>query len=84
MYFLNLRDYPHIEVMTTKYPQDGTKKIGVRPYHYPHYHKPEMEKMVEDMLKSGVFRPSQSLFSSLMSLIRKGDGTWGFCVDYRT
>lgn len=34
------------------------------------------------MILEGIIRPSNSPFSASMSLARKKDGTWRFCVDY--
>jgi hypothetical protein len=61
--------------------QEGAKPTCVRPYHYPYYQKEEIEKLVKEMLSSGVIRPSQSPYSSHMLLVRKADGNWRMCVD---
>lgn len=63
--------------------KQGTNLVNVRPYRYAFQQKTKMEKLMDEMLKSGVIRPSNSLYSSLVLIVRKKDGNWCFCVDYR-
>ena len=42
-----------------------------------------MEKMTEELLDVGFIQHSSSPFSSPMVLIKKKDGTWKMCIDYK-
>ena len=62
----------------------NTTPINVRPYRYPQFQKSEIKKQVLELLSSSLIQPSMSPYSSLVLLVKKKDGTWRMCVDYRT
>jgi hypothetical protein len=61
----------------------GKPPVAVRPYRYPALHKDELERQCAAMLDQGIIRRSSSAFSSPVLLVKKTDGSWRFCVDYR-
>jgi hypothetical protein len=42
-----------------------------------------MEALILQLLQSNVIRPSVSPYSSSAILVKKKDGTWRLCIDYR-
>nr|XP_051190735.1 uncharacterized protein LOC127304062 [Lolium perenne] len=62
----------------------NTAPVAVRPYRYPQLQKDELERQVAVMLAQGIIRISTSPFCAPVLLVRKTDGTWRFCIDFRT
>jgi len=60
----------------------NSSPVYVRLYRYPHFQKAEIEKQIEEMLSDSMIQPSHSLFSSLVLLVKKKDGSRRFCVDF--
>lgn len=73
-----LREYDHHIPLVP-----GAHPINVRPYRYSPQQKSEIEAQVATMLRHGVIAHSTSSFASPVLLVKKKDGTWRFCIDYR-
>ena len=89
-----LTEFEHVFVVPTTLPsarthdhhiplQPNQELVSVRPYRYPYYQKIEIERMVKEFLDSSLIRPSTNPFSSPVLLVKKTDGGWQFCIDYR-
>jgi hypothetical protein len=63
--------------------KSGTQPVAVWPYRYPAAHKDELERQRAAMIEQGIVRHNDSPFSSPVLLVKKPDGSWRFCVDYR-
>jgi hypothetical protein len=61
----------------------GARPVNIRPYRYPPAMKTKIEKQIVEMLAQGLIQSSASLFSSPVLLVKKKDGTYRFCVDFR-
>ena len=62
---------------------EGSQPVCQRPYRYPFYQKNEIEKIVRELLSVGLIKNSTSPFASPVLLVRKADGSWRMCIDYR-
>jgi hypothetical protein len=61
----------------------GSTPVAVRLNRYLAAHKDELECQCAAMIEQGVVHHSDSPFSSPVLLVKKADGSWCFCVDYR-
>ncbi|GJR51161.1 putative mitochondrial protein [Tanacetum coccineum] len=58
--------------------------INISPYRYPPNQKDTIKAMVKELLDSGVIRPSNSPFLSHIVMVKKKDGSWRMCIEYRS
>ena len=61
----------------------GAQPVNSRPYRHKPELKTEIERQVNELLDSGVIQKSTSNFASPAILVKKKDGTWRLCIDYR-
>lgn len=61
----------------------GAQPVNQRAYRHKPELKTEIERQVTELLESGIIQRSTSQFSLPAILVKKKDGTWRLCVDYR-
>lgn len=61
----------------------GSDPPNLRPYRVPHYQKESMENIIAELIQSQEIQISDSPYSSPAVMVRKKDGSWRLCVDYR-
>lgn len=61
----------------------GAQPVNIRAYYLKPELKTEVECQIAEMLKAGFIQKSSSPFSSPIILVKKKDGTWRICIDYR-
>ena len=61
----------------------GSTPIRKKSYRQSHRNKSEIERLVHELLDTGVIKRSKSPFSAPVILVRKKDGLYRLCIDYR-
>ncbi|GJV32485.1 putative mitochondrial protein [Tanacetum coccineum] len=61
----------------------NTTPINIRPYKNPLNQNDAIELMVKELLEARVIRDNQSSFSSPIVMVKKKNGSWRMCIDYR-
>ncbi|CAM8925392.1 unnamed protein product [Rhodiola kirilowii] len=62
---------------------EGANPINQRPYRYSTLQKDVIDKLIQDMLHQGIIQYSTSPYASPVILVKKKDGSWRLCIDYR-
>ena len=53
------------------------------PRRLPYAYREDNKQQITDMLQQGVIQPSHSLWASPIVLVKKKEGKYRFCIDYR-
>eukprot|EP00253_Pinus_taeda_P006192 PITA_06192 len=80
---LPLKMLPNREIEHKIEVKAGSDQVNIKPYRYPHHQKTEIERLIQDLLKCGIISKSKSPYAAPMVLVRKKDGSFRLCFDYR-
>jgi Reverse transcriptase (RNA-dependent DNA polymerase) len=61
----------------------NARAVNLRPYRYSHFQKLELDKVIEELLSNKIIQPSTNPYASPALLVKKKDGSWRLCMDYR-
>ena len=73
----------HTNVVQHKIDTGNSRPIRQYPRRLPFAYREETSKQVAEMLDQGVIQASSSPWASPIVLVKKKDGTFRFCIDYR-
>ena len=73
----------HTTVVEHRIDTGDSTPIRQYPRRLPHHYRAEVDRQVNEMLSQGVVQPSNSPWASPIVLVKKKDGSYRFCVDYR-
>jgi hypothetical protein len=57
---------------------------NICPYRHPFSQKNEIEKIVQELLNTGVICPSMIPYSSTVVMVLQKEGSWNMCPNFRT
>eukprot|EP00794_Sanderia_malayensis_P011722 gene11722-biopygen9393 len=73
----------HTSVTMHKIDTGNSPPIRQYPRRLPYHYRSEVDQQVADMLAQSVIQPSTSPWASPVVLVKKKDGSYRFCIDYR-
>lgn len=83
VFALNDEDMGFTDTIRHRIYTNDSRPIKQRMRRLPHQMAEEADKQVDDMLKRGVIEKSSSPWAAGVVLVKKKDGSFRFCVDYR-
>ncbi|MCG8032936.1 MAG: DDE-type integrase/transposase/recombinase, partial [Candidatus Thiodiazotropha taylori] len=83
VFAMNDEDMGFTDIIKHQIDTNESRPIKQRMRRLPHQMAEEADKQVDDMLKRGVIEKSNSPWAAGVVLVRKKDGSFRFCVDYR-
>lgn len=79
----NEEDFGHTRLVQHQIPTSNAPPIRQRYRPVPPTLYPDLRNLLQGVIDSGVVQESASPWASPVVLVRKKDGSWRFCVDYR-
>ena len=83
MFALSATELGHCSSVHHKIDTGDHSPIKQQPYRTPMVQREKIAKLIHDMQKQGVIKPSSSAWASPIVLVPKKDGSACFCVNYR-
>ncbi|XP_067945087.1 uncharacterized protein [Watersipora subatra] len=62
---------------------EGARPVRQPPHRLGPLKEAEADKQVQELLEKGLIEPANGAWSSPVVMVRKKDGGWRFCIDYR-
>lgn len=63
--------------------QPGTQPVRMAPRRVPLQQMDSLDAQINELLQKGIIRKSSSPWASPIVLVKKNDGTWRICIDFR-
>lgn len=77
------RKQGHTDLVRHPIDTQGHRPIRQKPYRVSHAERTVIQQHVQEMLDDGVIEESSSPWAAPVVLVRKKDGSWRFCIDFR-
>lgn len=79
----NLKELGCTDLTQMNIELNSQRPVVYRPYRLSHHERDKVQTMIGEMLEAGVIRESTSEYASPVILVRKKDGSFRMCIDYR-